>query len=140
MNVRVDPNSPIPPSRQLVQAVLDAVATGELRAGDRLPSVRRLAADALVNPNTVQRAFRDLEHLAVTEGRNGSGVYVRADGEQVAKALRLGETLDEFRRAAELAVRAGHAREVLGEVLEQAVRGGRGAVPEKDRAPTGDGA
>ncbi|HLQ36341.1 MAG TPA: GntR family transcriptional regulator, partial [Planctomycetota bacterium] len=89
MEIRVDPHSLVPPSRQLVAAVLDAIASGELAPGDKLPSVRGLATQALVNPNTVAKAWRDLEHLGVTEGRNGSGVYVTAAAPDVAKALRL---------------------------------------------------
>lgn len=119
MNVRVDPNSSVPPSQQLVAAVLDAIASGELGAGDKLPSVRGLAGEALVNPNTVTKAYRDLEHLGATEGRNGSGVFVTTAGPKVAKGIRLAETLDAFRRAAEEVRRSGHAREVVDEVLEQ---------------------
>ena len=119
MKVRVDPNRSVPPSQQLVAAVLDAIASGDLGAGDKLPSVRGLAAEALVNPNTVTKAYRDLEHLGATEGRNGSGVYVTAAGPKVAKGIRLAETLDALRCAAEEALRSGHAREVVEEVLEQ---------------------
>lgn len=107
-------------------AVLDAIATGELAAGDKLPSVRGLAAEALVNPNTVTKAYRDLEHLGASEGRNGSGVYVTADGTKVAKGIRLAETLDAFRAAVQFAQRAGHEETVLGDVLQQ-VFGERGA-------------
>lgn len=117
MNVRVDPHSLTPPSQQLVAAVLDAIASGELAVGDKLPSVRGLAASALVNPNTVTKAWRDLEHLGATEGRNGSGVYVTAAGPAVAKALRLAETLAAFRAAVLHALRAGHDVELLGEAL-----------------------
>ncbi|MCB9885461.1 MAG: GntR family transcriptional regulator [Planctomycetes bacterium] len=120
MNVRVDPNSLVPPSQQLVAAVLDAIASGELHPGDKLPSVRGLAGQALVNPNTVTKAYRDLEHLGATEGRNGSGVYVTAAGPDVARAIRLAETLDAFRSAAAFALRAGHDDEVLRGVLAQA--------------------
>ena len=60
MQLRVDPNSTVPPSQQLVAAVLDAIARGELRPGDKLPAVRALAAQVLVNPNTVGKAWRDL--------------------------------------------------------------------------------
>lgn len=126
MNIRVDPHSPVPPSQQLVAAVLDAIATGELLAGDKLPSVRGLAAEALVNPNTVTKAYRDLEHLGASEGRNGSGVYVTAAGPKVAKGIRLAETLDAFRAAVTFAQRAGHEETVLGDVLQQ-VFGERGA-------------
>lgn len=112
-------------------AVLDAIATAELSAGDKLPSVRGLAADALVNPNTVTKAYRDLEHLGATEGRNGSGVYVTAEGPKVAKGIRLAETLDAFRAAVEFARRAGHQETVLSEVLQQ-VFGERGTDVRSD--------
>lgn len=118
MNVRVDPHSLVPPSQQLVAAVLDAIATGELQPGDKLPSVRGLAAEALVNPNTVAKAFRDLEHLGATEGRNGSGVFVTAAGPDVARAIRLAETLQQFRAAVQQALRAGHDDRQLLAVLD----------------------
>ena len=138
MFVRVDPHSPVPPSQQLVAAVLDAIASGELAAGDKLPSVRGLAAEALVNPNTVTKAYRDLEHLGASEGRNGSGVYVTADGPNVAKAIRLAETLAAFRAAATFARRAGHEQAVLAEVLQQVwedqEEGARPVVPQGSKA------
>jgi GntR family transcriptional regulator len=117
VHCRVDPHSLVPPSQQLVAAVLDAIAVGELAPGDKLPSVRGLAAEALVNPNTVAKAFRDLEHLGATEGRNGSGVYVSAGAVDVAKALRLAATLDTFRQAAAAALRAGHEAAVLHDLV-----------------------
>jgi len=123
VNVRVDPHSLVPPSQQLVAAVLDAIAAGELAPGDKLPSVRGLAAAALVNPNTVTKAYRDLEHLGATEGRNGSGVFVTAAGPDVATSLRLAETLATFRSAVQHALRAGHEETTLREVLVAARRG-----------------
>lgn len=120
MHVRVDPHSLTPPSQQLVAAVLDAIAAGELRPGDKLPSVRGLAAEALVNPNTVAKAFRDLEHLGATEGRNGAGVFVTVAGPDVARGIRLAETLAALRDAAQLALRAGHDASLLHGVLDDA--------------------
>ncbi|MCC7136815.1 MAG: GntR family transcriptional regulator [Planctomycetes bacterium] len=117
MAYRVDPRSDVPPSRQLVEAVLDAVARGGLSPGDRAPSVRALAEEALVNPNTVGKAYRDLEALGVVEGRNGSGVYVTADGPTIARAARERSTLDAFRAAAAAALRAGHDPESLAAAL-----------------------
>jgi GntR family transcriptional regulator len=128
VNVRVDPHSLVPPSQQLVAAVLDAIATGELGPGDKLPSVRGLAAQALVNPNTVTKAWRDLEHLGATEGRNGSGVFVTAGGPAVSRAIRLAETLATFKSAAQQAHRAGHDAETLATVLDELRCLGEGAA------------
>jgi len=138
VNVRVDPHSLVPPSQQLVAAVLDAIAAGELSVGDKLPSVRGLAASALVNPNTVTKAYRDLEHLGATEGRNGSGVFVTAAGPDVAKAIRLAETAATFREAALHARRAGHEEEALREVLAAIGREGAAAPAERTARGTGE--
>jgi GntR family transcriptional regulator len=117
VDFRVDPRSDVPPSRQIVEAVLDRVARGDLVPGDRLDSVRALAESALVNPNTVGKAYRDLETLGVVEGRNGSGVYVTAGGPAIARGQRRRATLDAFRGAARAALGAGHAREDLEAAL-----------------------
>jgi len=113
MTVRVDTNSNVPPSRQLVEAVLDAVGTGALLPGAKLLSVRALAAEALVNPNTAAKAYRDLEALGVVEGRNGRGVFVTEQGPTIARGLREKATLSAFERAAAEALRAGHAEQEL---------------------------
>jgi GntR family transcriptional regulator len=61
MHLRVDPSRPEPIFEQIVFRVKHAVADGTLRAGDRLPSVRELARDASINPNTVARAYQALD-------------------------------------------------------------------------------
>jgi DNA-binding transcriptional regulator YhcF (GntR family) len=113
MRYAVDPTLDVPPSRQLIQAVLDAVATGAITPGDRLPSVRGLAAEALVNPNTVAKAYRSLQEMGVLKGMNGRGVFVADEGPTIARKRRRSATLTAFTRAAEEALRAGHAPENL---------------------------
>lgn len=133
MEVRVDPHSLVPPSQQLVAAVLDAIARGELRPGEKLPSVRGLAAEALVNPNTVTKAWRDLEHLGATEGRNGSGVFVTAAGPDVARGIRLAETLAALRAAVAAAMRAGHDAAVLTAALDEVMQGEGAALAARSK-------
>lgn len=118
MDWSVDPTSDVPPSRQLVAVALDAMATGELEAGGQLPSVRALAALALVNHNTVARAYRDLDTLGAVEGRNGRGVFVTPDGPEIARKQRYASTLEAFRDALRQALRAGHSIEDLARLLE----------------------
>jgi GntR family transcriptional regulator len=126
--VAIDPRSDVPPSRQLVEAFLDAVARGDLGPGAKLPSVRGLAEEALVNPNTVGKAYRELEVLGVVEGRNGSGVYVTDGGPTRARRERGRATLEALTRAAREALRAGHdvdaieraVTEALGETTREA--------------------
>jgi GntR family transcriptional regulator len=118
VNYRVDLSSSVSPSRQIVEAVLDAVAAGALAPGARLLSVRALAAEALVNPNTAARAYRDLEALGVVEGRNGLGVFVTDKGPATARGLRKRSTLEAFARAAAEALRAGHTVDQLLQQIE----------------------
>ncbi len=113
MQLRVDPASAVSPSRQIAEALLDAMASGELKGGDRLPSVRSLAAEVLVNPNTVERAMRELQGLGVAEGRSGAGVFVTATGPAEARRLRRAATLRALRQALRAAERAGHAPRAL---------------------------
>lgn len=76
IHFRLDPRSGLAPYRQLVDQVRQAVSLGLLRPGDRLPSVREVVTQVTINPNTVHRAYRDLEHEGVVEGRPGAGTYV----------------------------------------------------------------
>ena len=111
MEFSVDPRSPLPPYAQIVRALLDAVARGELGEGARLPSVRKLATDVLVNPNTAARAYRELEQLNVVASRIGDGVFVTKAGPERARTLRQEQTANELERAAEAARLAGLDRE-----------------------------
>src|SRR5262245_40682822 len=104
----IDPDADVPPSRQLVESVLDAIARGELEPGAQLPSVRAMAAEAMVNHNTVARAYQELERLGATEGVNGRGVFVTLRGPELAADARRAATLAAVRRALAAALRAGH--------------------------------
>jgi GntR family transcriptional regulator len=73
---RVHPESGEPVYLQLVRQVKHAVATGALKPGDRLPTVRELAARLVVNPNTVGRAYRELEQAGLLENTPGRGSFV----------------------------------------------------------------
>ncbi|MDX6228371.1 MAG: hypothetical protein QOI76_1761 [Frankiales bacterium] len=74
--------SSLPPYAQLVEQVRQALLTGILRPGDRLPTVKEVAGALAVNPNTVSKAYRDLEREGLVEGRQGVGTFVvrRPDG------------------------------------------------------------
>ena len=85
---RVNPASHVPPSVQIVEALLDALARGTFAAGDKLASVRAFAVEVLVNPNTVSKAYAELERLDVVAGRNGSGVFVTENGVAIATPKR----------------------------------------------------
>ena len=122
MRYEIDTGSDVPPSRQLVDAVLDAVACGSLKPGAKLLSVRAMAAEALINPNTVARAYRDLEAMGVVVGRSGKGVFITDGGPALAREAREEATLVRFEEAARAAARAGHGQKELAALLRAATR------------------
>lgn len=74
---RIDKHSGVPAYRQLVDQVREALQLGLLQPGDQLPTVREVVEQITINPNTVHRAYRELEHLGLTEGRTGQGTFVQ---------------------------------------------------------------
>jgi len=68
----------VPPYQQIVQQVRQALRMGVLAVGDQLPSVREVVAATAINPNTVLKAYRDLEREGLVEARTGHGTFVRA--------------------------------------------------------------
>lgn len=80
----VDPHSPIPPFEQLRLQLLQQVQSGELVAGAKLPTVRRLAGDLVLAPNTVARTYRELEAAGVIETRGRNGTFVRGSADATA--------------------------------------------------------
>jgi len=76
ISIQLDATSGVPFYRQIIDRVRAAVATGELSSGDRLPTVRQLAVDLSINPNTVSRAYTELELTGLVETQMGSGTFV----------------------------------------------------------------
>ena len=108
---QIDPRSPTPLYEQIASRVRVAVAAGDLRPGDALPSVRSLARDLRVNPATVVQAYRDLAMDGFVEIRHGQGTFVQEmapylrDEERAAQAERLVRKL--LQDAARLGIDAG---------------------------------
>ena len=73
---RLNASSGVPLYLQLMEQVKHAVETGALRPGEQLPAIRKLAEDLVMNPNTVVRAYRELEHEGIVELRHGSGAFI----------------------------------------------------------------
>lgn len=107
MQFEVDPRSPVTPSEQLADQVRFAVAARRLSPGDRLPSVREVARSVRLNPNTVSRAWRELELGGVLESRRGSGMFVAEGAVEVARAYRTRELAERLGRAVGDALAAG---------------------------------
>ena len=107
--------------RQLVTQIREGIARGRLRAGEKLPSVRELSRVLVVNPNTIARAYTELEREGVLHTRQGSGVFVAAPSNDLTKSARrqkLSELLDMLLTEA---VHLGFSQdEVLAAVAERA--------------------
>lgn len=78
MIFRLNPSAGQPLYSQVVQQVRHAMETGVLRDGDALPGIRTLAEELVVSPNTISKAYSELEHAGLLELRHGSGAYVTA--------------------------------------------------------------
>ena len=102
ISFRVDGRSGVPPYLQIVRQVRQALRMGVLDVGDQLPTVREVVAAVAVNPNTVLKAYRDLEREGLVEARAGQGTFVRArpPGPPPGTHSRLGRSLASWVREA----------------------------------------
>ena len=128
MVFRSNPASGVPVYLQLIEQVKHAIDVGALRPGEQLPALRRVAEDLVINPNTVAKAYRDLEHDGVIELRQGAGAFVAENGrtghvetvkagqpvqlQRIDRLRESGLSLDEIRRLfdAELQRQSGKSR------------------------------
>ena len=86
MKLKVDPHSDIPIYRQMVIAIVAAIEANQIEAGEKLPSIRELAAQLKINPNTAAKVYRELELRGFLESRAGTGLFVRHQSEEAATA------------------------------------------------------
>ena len=113
--ITLDLGSGVPVYRQIIDQVSGAIATGFLSPGDQLPTVRQLAVDLSVNPNTVVRAYRELELRGITETQQGTGTFIskikiRQDEAQRRKCL--------SQIAGDFVARAGREGFTISELIE----------------------
>jgi GntR family transcriptional regulator len=113
---RLDLHSGVPVYLQIIDQVMGRMAAGALQPGDQLPTVRQVAVDLAINPNTVQRAYREMEIRGVLETQQGTGTFI---GQQQVKR----DDVERQRRLAQLVSdfvgRAGAAGFTVKELLEQ---------------------
>jgi GntR family transcriptional regulator len=112
---RLDEHSGVPVYRQLIDQVQAAIASGALRAADQLPTVRQVAVDLTINPNTVSRAYREMEIRGLLDTQQGTGTFVADRKVEYSKDERerlLGQLIGEF------VSRAGAAGFTLKQVVK----------------------
>lgn len=113
----LDPASGVPFYRQIIDRVLLAVADGRLKPGAQLPTVRQLAVDLAVNPNTVAKAYREMEIRGIVETEQGTGTFVshrKVDRPNAERRKALARLVDQFLSQA---TALGFSAEELGEAL-----------------------
>ena len=113
---RLDLHSGVPVYRQIIDQVMGGIAAGALSAGDQLPTVRQVAVDLAINPNTVVRAYRELEIRGSLETQQGTGTFIsrqKVKRDDVERQRQLNQLVSEF------VSRAGAAGFTMEELLEQ---------------------
>jgi GntR family transcriptional regulator len=123
---RLDLHSGVPAYRQIIDQVRGGIASGSLAVGDQLPTVRQLAVDLSINPNTVMRAYRELELGGLLETHQGTGTFIsaqRIQGGEEERSRQLSQIV------ADCVARAGAAGFTVEELIEEL----RGLVREPTR-------
>ena len=112
----LDGSSGVPVYRQLIDQVLGGIAAGRLLPGDQLPTMRQVAVDLAINPNTVVRAYRELEIRGVLETQQGTGTFIaqkKVQPDEVERRRHLAQLVSDF------VSRAGSAGFTVDELMEQ---------------------
>jgi len=137
MIIRIDPDSSVPIFEQIVAEVKAAVARGACAAGEMVPSVRQMATQVLVNPNTVARAYRELEREGIVYTRKGLGVFISDAAVKLSRTdrsdevqRRLNDLVAEARRAG---LSDGQLRDAMQRALNDHQRGPD--TPKGGKAP-----
>jgi len=132
MIIHVQPDSPVPIYEQIVAQVTFAVAAGSLRPGDFIPSVRDLASELVINPNTVARAFVELERRGVVVARRGRGMAVAEEAVAHCRQERARLVRERIRAALRQAVFSGLLTEEIKKVVDEELTLARaGQIREK---------
>ena len=113
---RLDAHSGVPVYRQIIDQVMGGIAGGRLTGGDQLPTVRQLAVDLAVNPNTVVRAYREMEIRGVLDTQQGMGTFIshlKVQRDEVERRRLLSQIVADF------VSRAGAAGFTVAELVDQ---------------------
>jgi len=122
---RLDPRSGVPVYRQLIDQVQAAIASGNLTSGEQIATVRQVAVDLEINPNTVLRAYRELEIRGVLDTQQGTGTFI-SDRKVTKDEAEHGRQLEQL--VSEFVARAGAGGFTVAELIESL----RERLPEHD--------
>lgn len=125
--LHIDPNSGVPAYRQIMDQVRHHLASGALRAGEQLPSIRELSKELSVNPATVVKAYSELVHDGVIENHQGKGAFISSEVKTMSQAEREAALRKLVRRIAvealQLGASAAQAGRLLGEEMGKIQKG-----------------
>lgn len=128
MFIEIDPNKPVPIFNQIMDGVRLAIAAGRIVPGDRIPSIRDLAVELRVNPNTVAKAYQELERSGLVSVKRGMGYFVsESDNGQISRrerhALFNGLIDDLIASGVRLGLDTGELRRLIEKKLERLEEG-----------------
>jgi GntR family transcriptional regulator len=123
MFLRIEKGSAVPISRQIAEQIATLCASGSLRPGERLPSVRELARELAVNQNTILRVYDRLVGEGLLEMRHGQGTFVAARAKHGQLAVHRERLVDELRQIARQGVGLGLTSDELHELLAEGLDG-----------------
>jgi GntR family transcriptional regulator len=126
---RLDMKSGVPVYRQLIDQVLVAIAAGHLNAGNQLPTVRQLAVDLSINPNTVVRAYKELEIRGMLTTQQGTGTFItskKVKTDEAQRQKRLSQMLGEF--VARVSADGYTVEDILERLNDLAASSGKGKI------------
>ncbi|MGI6519365.1 MAG: GntR family transcriptional regulator [Bacillota bacterium] len=128
MDIAISPNNPVPMYQQIVDQVTALILSGELKPGDPLPSIRKLAADLLASVITTRRAYADLEAEGLIVTRPGLGTFVAdltpEDLERLKDRAVIGHLADAVRAGRNLGLRDKEIVKLLYDVLDRGIERG----------------
>jgi GntR family transcriptional regulator len=133
MFIQINPANGIAVYDQIARQVMFAVASGALGPGDLVPSVRELARDLAINPNTVARAYRELQHQEIVEQVPGTGLAVRSGARRACQAERRGLLREQIGFALQESLESGLTCEEVAALVEAEMQRLR-----KTHRPTGE--
>jgi len=118
MFVKANPSSGVPIYLQLMNQIKHAIETGALRDGDQLPGIRNLAERLVINPNTVAKVYRELQHEGVIELRHGTGAFIRAEAAGRSRTIKVQSAQPLVKRLVEQLRKQGLSEDEIRRLIE----------------------
>lgn len=120
MHIHISPKDGVPIYRQIIQQVKYLVASGRLSPGEEIPPIRTLAKQLIINPNTVARAYRDLESEGIVESKQGSGTSISENGlSPLARKEKISILTDRCDALVSEAMQLNIERDTLVDIIKQ---------------------